>query len=194
MKLSPVKSRKSRILWLLAVGGLALGSLAYKGRHSSPLQLGTVIRGELVQRVTIAGSVVPIHKSVLAAPYAGYVRKIFVHVGDHVQAGQPIISVSQTLRSDSTPLFPLRAPFDGTVVQVLKSEGEYVDPANNQNGANNLVRIDDLSHLYVSANIPEVEIEKLKDGQGAVLKASAILDRTYHGVIKSISLAATDQQ
>jgi len=155
--------------------------------------IGKVARGELIQRVTIAGTVNPNRKTIISAPYNGYVRKLFVKVGDQVSASDPIVSVAQSLRGSAEEVFPLRAPFAGTVVQVLKTEGEYVEQASGQ-GANTLVRIDDLTKLFVEASSPEIEVGKLKVGQEAVIKASAVLSRTYQGKIRHISLAAKEQK
>jgi multidrug efflux pump subunit AcrA (membrane-fusion protein) len=77
------------------------------------------------------------------------------------------------------------------VVQVLRTEGEYVET---NNAATEIVRVDDLSHTFIEANAPEIDIEKLKDGMKSELHASAILDHPYHGKITSISLAAREQK
>ena len=46
---------------------------------------GTVAKGELIQRVTFSGTVSPNRKSVITAPYNGYVRNVYVRVGEKVQ-------------------------------------------------------------------------------------------------------------
>ncbi len=155
--------------------------------------LGTVVRGELTQRVTFSGTITPKRRSLITAPYNGYVRKIYVHVGQDVPEGAPIVSLAQSLRENSAEIFPLRAPFSGTVVQVLKKEGEYTDSLNNQ-GSSALVRIDDLTRLFVEAAAPEVEILKLVVGQEAIIRATAVPSRTYKGKIQQISQASLDQR
>jgi multidrug efflux pump subunit AcrA (membrane-fusion protein) len=103
------------------------------------------------------------------------------------------VSVAQSLRGSHEEVFPLRAPFTGTVVQVLKTEGEYVEQQNAQAGSA-IVRIDDLSRLFVDASAPEIEIGKLKEGQDAIIKASAILTKSFHGKIRKITLASKEQK
>lgn len=151
--------------------------------------LGKVMRGDLIQRVTVAGTVVPDKKTIVTPPYNGYIRRLFVKVGDHVKPGDPIVSVAQSLLARDEEVYPLRAPIGGTVVQVLKAEGEYVETGS----SNAMVRIDDTKRLLVEANAPENEIDKLKLEQDVVIKAQALLDHPYKGRIRKISLAARDQ-
>lgn len=188
------------------VSKLALGVLAlivilafWKLSRRTPTleseNLGTVTKADLVQRVTVAGTVTPIRKSVIMPPYNGFVKKLYVRVGDKVGVGDPIVSLSQTLRGAGEDSFPLRAPFEGTVVQVLRTEGEFVGQSNGGvDAANALVRIDDLTQLMVEASAPEIEVVKLKVGQDAVIKASAVLGRPYKGKIQNIALAAKEQK
>ena len=44
-----------------------------------------------------------------------------------------------------------------------------------------LVRIDDTTHLFITASIPETDIEKVRIGQKVVVKATAITGKEYHG-------------
>ena len=179
------------VILIMAGGAFAFTRTSSKNVASS---IGTVSRGELIQRVTIAGSVIPNRKTVISAPYNGYVRKLFVKTGDKVQAGDPIVSLAQSLRGGADDVYPLRAPFSGTVVQVLRTEGEYVEQTGSQAGGNSLVRIDDLTRIFVEAGSPEIEVGKLKVGQDVIIKASAVLSRNYKGKIEHISLAAREQK
>jgi multidrug efflux pump subunit AcrA (membrane-fusion protein) len=186
---------RSKALWVAVL--LAAAALLYRSRQGAiqaDANVGVVTRGELVQRVTIAGSVNPNRKTIISAPYNGYVRKIYVQIGDRVRAGDPVISLAQSLRGSSEEVYPMRAPFDGTVVQVLRTEGEYVETQSQQPNGNAMVRIDDLTRTFIEANAPEIEVGKLKLGQEAIIKASAVLSRTYHGRIQHISLAAKEQR
>jgi multidrug efflux pump subunit AcrA (membrane-fusion protein) len=151
--------------------------------------IGMAVKEDLIQRVTIAGTIVPAKKTFVTAPYNGYVKKVFVKTGDLVKKGDPIVSIVQSLQS-SEDVFPLRAPFDGTVVQVAKSDGEFVREGDKNDF---MMRIDDLSQLYVVANAPEMDRVKVKVGQEAIIKASAVLDRTFKGVIEELSLAAREK-
>lgn len=186
---------KKYLVWVI-LAGIILGAIFLVGTsHKQPeFNIGKVIRSDLIQRVTIAGNVVPNRKTVISAPYPGYIKKIFVRIGQQVRAGDPIVTLAQSLRGNEDESFPLRAPFPGTVVLVLRTEGEYVDLSGGQTTGNALVRIDDLSHMLIEASVPEIEIDKLKIGQEALVKASAVLNRSYKGKIERLSLAAKEQR
>lgn len=167
--------------WFLLPGGK--GSRGRKGKGGAGG--GTVVKQDLVQRVTIAGTLASKRRTLVAAPYNGYVKQIFVKVGDKVKPGQPLVSVAQSLQS-SEPVFPLRAPYAGTVMHLQKHEGEYVK----ENDAGEFIlRIDDLSRLYIDATAPEAERVKLKEGQDVVIKVSAVPTKTYKGKIVELTLA-----
>lgn len=148
--------------------------------------IGSVVKQDLIQRVTMAGMIVPIKKTIVIAPYNGYIKKLFVKMGDKVKQGDPLVSVVQSLQN-SDGAFPLRAPLDGVVVQLGKAEGEFVKEGDPKEF---ILRIDDNSKYQILSNVPEIDRIKLKNGQEAIIKASAILDKSYIGVIKELSLAA----
>jgi multidrug efflux pump subunit AcrA (membrane-fusion protein) len=189
-----MKSSNKKWMWIVlavvAVAGAWYFFRPNKGETQISQQTMVVKKGELLQRVTIAGVVEAIKSTQVSAPYDGYVQKIFVKIGDKVKTNDPLISISQTLQSTES-VYPIRAPFSGTVVQILKTEGQFV----RQSTANDyIVRIDDVSRLFVKASVPEIDIVKIKAGQEAIIKASPILDKSYKGEVQDISLAATLQE
>jgi HlyD family secretion protein len=153
--------------------------------------MATVSRGDIIQKVTVPGVIAPRRKTQITPPYSGYIAKIFVQVGQHVSSNTPLVTIAQTLASRSEELYPLRSPFPGTVVQVMRSEGEYVEPNSTDS---KILRIDDLSQLYVEAAVPELEYSKLKLGQQVRIKASAASAKFYSGKIGRISEAALDKK
>lgn len=177
------RSKQIAVCSLLALAAAVLFFTA-TSRKKGAETTGVVTRQELVQRVTIAGTIVSKRRTLVAAPYNGYVRQIFVEVGDKIKPGQPLVSVAQSLQS-AEPVFPLRAPYAGTVVHVQKHEGEYVKEADTEY----ILRIDDLSQFYVQANAPEIDRAKLLNGLEAVIKASAVPTRSYKGKITELTLA-----
>ncbi|OFZ47061.1 MAG: hypothetical protein A2381_12735 [Bdellovibrionales bacterium RIFOXYB1_FULL_37_110] len=169
---------------------LVFWSMDHSSNSPASSEDGIVVREDLIQRTTIAGTVVPFRKTIITAPYNGYVKRMYVKVGDTVKQGDPIVTVVQSLQS-SDNVFPVRSPFDGIVVQVEKSEGEFIKEGDPKDF---ILRIDDLSTLYVSANSPEIDRVKVKINQEAVIRASAILNKTYKGIIKELSLAAKENE
>ena len=180
--------------WILIFGVLILATGYYFKQKSATkagaIQTFKVQKGELLQRVTIAGVIEALKTTVVTAPYDGYVQKIFVKIGDKVKEGDPLVSITQSLQATES-VYPIRAPFGGTIVQVLKTEGQFVKQGDTKDF---LIRLDDISKLYVNASVPEIDIVKIKKGQEAIVKASPILDRSYKGTVKDISLAATLQE
>lgn len=146
-----------------------------------------VVKDEIIQKITLAGVIESKHSSIISAPYDGYVKKLFVRVGDKVKINDPLVSVMQSLVSNEN-IFPIRAPISGTVVQILKNEGQSV-PANNQ--TDYILRIDDLSNLNVSAKVTELDFNKIKSKQECLIKSTAVMNKVYHGEVSEIHLAAT---
>ncbi len=177
------------LIFLVAVFGVSCST-----KRDGERPVGEVKRGELVQKVTVSGRIVPKRKSLVTAPYAGYVRKLYVKIGDVVHEGDPLVTVTQSLRTQEES-HPLRAPFTGVVVQVLKSEGEYLPAGTggSDNSSATILRVDDLSQLQVEADAPELEFPKLKAGQPVSIRATAVQEQAFKGKVLSISLASKEQ-
>jgi multidrug efflux pump subunit AcrA (membrane-fusion protein) len=189
----------SRIL-KLTLSAVALGLASYAvytfapgQKNSNKENTGTVTRRDLSLKVTIAGGVVPRRMALITPPYNGYIKRLFVHVGDEIKSGSPVVSIAQTVGSAEEEVFPLRSPITGVVVQVARDEGEYVTATASNTSSAAIVRIDDLTKLFVEANVPEIDISKLKVGQSVVIRSVAIPNRTYDGKILEIARAASEQ-
>jgi multidrug efflux pump subunit AcrA (membrane-fusion protein) len=188
-------NQNRRLVPLLIFSGLVicatlLASFLPFGKKAD--ETGIVRRGEIVQRITVAGTVQPARKTLITAPYNGYVHKVYVKVGQEVKTGDPVVSLVQTLRQTGEPVYPLRAPFGGIVVQVNRSEGEYVTSLNDPNSV--IVRIDELNQLFLSCEVPESSITGLKPGMEVIIKPNSTFSQTYKGVIQTIALAAKEGQ
>lgn len=77
----------------------------------------------------------------------------------------------------------IRAPFDGTVLNVMAHEGETAAP----NPEAPLVIFGDLSKMNVRAEVEERDVSKVRVGQKAVIKADAYPDREFEGTVKEIA-------
>jgi len=184
---------------LVLIGLIAGGIYAYrryqtKAAATDQASLGSVKRGDLTLKVTIAGGIIPKRHAVITPPYNGYVQKVYVKIGDRVRQGDPVVSIAQTIGSNEEQVFPLRSPLTGIVVQVWKKEGEFVTPTGVPGNTDpTLVRIDDITHLNIDANVPEVDLGKLKLGMPVVIRAVAVPQHTYRGQIIEITQAAKEQ-
>jgi HlyD family secretion protein len=80
------------------------------------------------------------------------------------------------------------APFDGVVTSVQSKPGDSVSPGTVS------FRIDDLSHLLVDVEVPEVDINRIERDQRAVLTFDAIQGREYEGIVTNVARVGTQQQ
>jgi HlyD family secretion protein len=78
------------------------------------------------------------------------------------------------------------APFAGTITEINAVSGELV-----ANG-DTAVRVDNLAYLMVDVYVSEIDINKVKAGQPAVLTFDALPNEEFRGMVASISSAGTD--
>jgi len=79
----------------------------------------------------------------------------------------------------------IRAPIDGQVIQSKAVVGEMATPGMP------LAIIADTEHVYISANIKETVIEKVKPGQVVEVTLDAFPNRRFNGRVVSIGQATT---
>jgi HlyD family secretion protein len=84
------------LLTLAVVGGLAFGFFP----RAVPVDVIAVGKGPLVVTVEEEGKTRVMERYVVSAPLAGYARRIDLHVGDAVKAGQ-VLAVIEPARSDA---------------------------------------------------------------------------------------------
>ncbi|MBF0363189.1 MAG: efflux RND transporter periplasmic adaptor subunit [Oligoflexia bacterium] len=149
----------------------------------------TVKRQDLIQKVSMGGMIEPKRKTLITAPYNGYIKQMFVKIGDKLNKGDPIVSITQTADSNDT-VYPIRAPYAGTVVQIKHYEGEFIKEADT---TDYIVRIDDSSKLFVISSIGEIDRIKIKEGQDAIVKLTAVGDRTFKAVIRYLALSSLEK-
>jgi HlyD family secretion protein len=77
----------------------------------------------------------------------------------------------------------VRAPFDGTVLNVTAKKGEVAAPS----PENTLLIFGDLSTLKVRAEVEERDAAKIRVGQRAVVRADAFPDQDFEGRVSSIA-------
>src|SRR5690606_15394862 len=79
----------------------------------------------------------------------------------------------------------VRAPFDGTVLNIIARVGELA-VAGPQSP---LVLFGDVSSLRVRAEVEERDVAKIRVGQKVVVKADAYPDREFSGTVAEIASA-----
>ena len=185
-----MKSALFKSLVVILIGGVGFYLVKLKFSPQKTENEYVVKRADLIQRVTFGGTIEPLRKSTIMPPYKGYVGHIFVKVGDKVKLGDPLVTVTESLQSKFQP-FPLRSPINGVVTQIEKREGEAT---RDTEAKDFIMRIEDTSKLFVVAAVPEIDRAKIKIGFKADIKAVALGDKKYHGILRELALAAKDQQ
>lgn len=77
----------------------------------------------------------------------------------------------------------IRAPFDGTVLNIFAHVGETAAPGPEAP----LIVFGDLSNMRVRAEVEERDVAKVRIGQKAVVKADAFPNQEFEGVVTEIS-------
>ncbi|MFD0698966.1 HlyD family efflux transporter periplasmic adaptor subunit [Paenibacillus sp. GCM10027628] len=114
----------------------------------------------------------------------GKVTSLQVNEGDHVLADQ-IIGQQDTnnLSTSNLDQAALRSPIEGTVIKTLVKEGEVSSPGQT------VAMVVDTNKLYVSANIEETEIHKVREGEKVEINLDNIPGKVLTGKVKEISKA-----
>ena len=150
------------------------------------------------------------HQQTVTATTSGTVSAVCVKEGTAVAANTAIVQLSGTelsrqVQSAADSLlnaqlsmsdtekqmenYTITSPISGTVIQKNVKAGDTVgtDTASSET----LCTIYDPSYLEMTLNVDELEILSIKEGQTVTITADAISDRTFTGVVTSVSAAGT---
>lgn len=181
---------------LFGVGLLLLSFVFYTGcTHKTDMskKMGAVERQDVVQRVSLNGTLRGLRQTQIQPAYSGYVGKLYVSVGEKVKAGQPLVRITQTINQPLSEVFAIQAPFAGTVTQILKREGEYVTGGGDSSSGAILV-LNDLREMWLDVTIPEVDVAKVSVDLSAQIRVNAMPGKKYNGVVKTLSLSPRQSQ
>lgn len=178
----------NKLTLLLFIAGIAaFWFFNRKPESEKQMRVISPTTGDIEQKVSLTGFIAPLRMTTITPPYDGYVQKLFVKVGDKVKPNDPIVTIVPKVGDSSDQTFPLRTPFGGSVVQILRSEGEFVKASTDKSV---VVRIDDLSTLYIEVDAPEIDYAKVETGMEAIVRATSLGDRDYHAKITDVSRAS----
>lgn len=79
------------------------------------------------------------------------------------------------------------APFDGMVTDISSVNGEMVS------SGDTAIRVDNLNNLVIKVSVSEVDINKIKVGQSAVVTFDALPESEYQGEVIYVSDAGNDE-
>lgn len=84
------------------------------------------------------------------------------------------------------------APFDGTVTRIDAKAGDVI-AYDTASAARNIfaARIDDISTFYMDFTVSELYINSIKEGMPVKVNFAAIPDKTYNGVVHTVSDVGT---
>ena len=147
----------------------------------------------------------------LAAASAGTVAALCVQPGSAVGAGANVIqlasdSLTRQVETASDNLlsaelsvddaentmdnYTITAPISGTIIQKNIQAGETVG-GDSTTAATAMCIIHDLSYLEMTLNVDELQILSMQVGQNVQIRADAIPDQTFNGVVTNVSSAGT---
>lgn len=87
------------------------------------------------------------------------------------------------------------APRAGVVTETLVEAGQVISSAiSNVGGGTSLLKIADLSKLYVLLPVDEVDIGRVRRGQVAGIRVDAFQGRVFHGEVVQIAPVGTEEQ
>lgn len=111
----------------------------------------------------------------------GKLTSLEVEDGDFINQDS-IIGKQETksLSSSQLELATLRAPISGVVIKTLAKEGEVLAPGQP------VAMVVDPSNLYVSANIEETDLKKVRIGETVDITVDAYPDLTLTGTVREI--------
>ena len=184
----PTRGRSARVrfvlLPILVVAVIAAGYFAYTYWWDSQHYVST-------DNAQVSGQQVPV-----GSMNAGRITRVDVKVGQTVKRGQVLATVElpsqvgiaqngspkMDFLPDADSLVEVRSPLDGVVIATPGAVGATVSPGQA------IVTLVDPSQLYVTANVDETQIPRVKVGQTAEVYVDA-MDQTVVGRVDALTPA-----
>lgn len=114
----------------------------------------------------------------LTSRISGRVTRLAVNEGDQVARGDFLLEIESRQVGDPPPRIELKASIGGTVLDRHVFTGDSVEPDAH------LLKIADLSSLYVVARIYEGQIAQIQPNQKVRVRAEAYPDQTFEGTVE----------
>ncbi len=117
---------RNKLIWI-AVAIAFLGGYYYSlvNKKDRAVESIKVVKKKFQKTVVMNGNLEPIRKAIIVAPFNGFIRKIHVKVGQLVKAGDPVVTLTQTMSADE-PIHPIRSGISGRLMAIMHMEGEFV--------------------------------------------------------------------
>lgn len=164
-------------LWCAVGTGALLALIFFLGGKSvkaSDLNMGTVTTGPLATSVAASGKVEPAFEQIVSSPVASRILEIYVHGGDSVAAGQPLLRLD--LQESETRLQQL-----ADELQIKQNELSQLRLANHTA----------LSDLEMQIEIKQMEVARMRIEVDNELRLDSIGSGTGERVRKARTELAT---
>ena len=120
----------------------------------------------------------PARVASLSSRISGRITRLAVKEGDLVTKGDFLVEIESRQVGDPPPTIEFKAPISGTILDRHVYTGDSVEPDAH------LLKVADLSSLYVVARIYEGQIAQVQDGQKARIRAEAYPDQVFEGTVE----------
>lgn len=120
----------------------------------------------------------------VASSNTGTLSNLNVNVGDTVEEGQALFTVSY-VQGKETYEETVTSPINGIVTAENNANGDNVQ------AGKPVITVEDTSSMDINVAVDELDIEKVKVGQKADITFDAISDKTYSGTVLAISPVGT---
>ena len=127
----------------------------------------------------------PARVASLSSRISGRVVRLAVKEGDTVAQGDFLLEIESRQIGDPPPRVTFTAPIGGTILDRHAFTGDSVEPDTH------LLKVADLSSLYVVARIYEGQIAQVRIGQNVRVRAEAYPDIVFAGTVEG-NLAQLD--
>lgn len=141
-------------------------------KRSKPVLSIQVKRGDLVESVYGIGTVTANKNFNLKVAIPTNVKEIFVHEGDFVIKGAPLLLL------EDTPVF--KAPFSGTVTALYYKVGEAVTPQSI------MLTLTDMKDRYLTISLEQQGAVRVEPGQQAKLSFEGLRDQVFDGKVDAL--------
>ena len=143
-------------IMLVFIGLLVVGYFIYEG--SIYYQTDNAKVDTMVYQLSPTGS--------------GKLEKLYVFQGEDVKAEQVLGYIDKG--------FVIRSPIEGTVIDIKMQAGDYVTPANV------VMVVANTADIYITANVEETNILKIRSGQKVTVSLDAY-GRSFEGYVDSVN-------
>lgn len=149
-----------------------IGVSIFKRYSSSPATWQPIKQGPIVEAIYGLGTVTSDKIYHLKVGVPSHVKKLYVHEGDEVQAGQALVELN------SMPIF--KANFAGTITSLSLHANETVSPQSE------VLTLMDLTDCYVRVSLEQEAAVKIHKGQSVKLSFSGLPNQSFDGVVTSV--------